>query len=135
MLIKRLRRRNALRLVLFTIFVLIKTSKMKKVVYLTLYTFCVDKNIHEESRFLYFLCLWDLFLKGIKLPNTMIYYTTNIIIIHFNYHNPFLLLQYSFITITYFYHYNLFASLIFFQMMTTQIMTNTTKLLDDCMTQ
>ena len=92
----------------FMFFMRIITSKIKKVVYLTFYVFCGHKNIYEESRFLCFLCLWDLFLKAVKLPqyHHLLYYY--IIIIHCNHHNPFLLLQYSSFTTIYSYYHNLF---------------------------
>ena len=48
--------------------------------YLAIYAFYVHKDVYEESLFLCFLCLWDLFSKGIKLPHYhhLLYYFNTI---------------------------------------------------------
>ena len=78
----------------FCAFVCIKTSKMKNVICLTLYAFCAHKSIYDESHFLWFLCLWDLFLKDIKLPqyHQLLYFCNHYNIFHHNFydHNLFL---------------------------------------------
>ena len=77
---------------LFVLFVRIKTSRVKKVVCLTLYAFCTHKNKYEESRFCAF-CAYETFFKRYPIPSFTM-----------------LLHHYNLITTIYFYHHNLFSN-------------------------